>query len=305
VDRFVSPKELASAIGVSESSLKRWVDGGLLEVTRTAGGHRRIPLSSAVQFIRSRGHTVIRPEVLGITSGFSDTDEDFLGKSPEYKLTELLKAGKLLESRSLIISLFMEGMSVAEIADGPVSHALDAIGTIWHDDERGIIIEHRSTECCVYSLNILRGMIESSTNSRQMKAIGCALEGDPYMLPSLIASIVLLENDYESTNLGPDLPLEVLRGEVKRMRPELVWLSATVENKSPDIGASIEELCHDLLTWGGMMVIGGRSALSLPVPESPALKICSSMQSLGETARWLAQSRAADDAPGSESSKAS
>ena len=305
MDRFVSPKEMAQAIGVSESSLKRWVDNGLLEVSRTAGGHRRIPVSSAVQFIRNRGHSLVRPEVLGFTPALASSDEAFLGKSPEYTLTELLKSGKLLEARSLIFSLFMEGMSVAEIADGPICHALEEIGTIWHNDERGIIIEHRSVECCIYSLNILRGLIDFRRDSSQLKALGCSLEGDPYLLPSLLTSIVLIENEFDATNLGPDLPLEILRGEVNRMRPDLVWLSVTAMPNVPDLTENIGELCHDLITWGGMMVIGGRNAAAITMPESPALKICSSMQSLAETARWLSQSRSSDSLPDTGSSKAS
>ncbi|HEX9106572.1 MAG TPA: MerR family DNA-binding transcriptional regulator, partial [Longimicrobiales bacterium] len=49
---YLSPRELAEAVGVSESSLKRWADRGVLAVERTAGGHRRIPLGEAVRFIR-------------------------------------------------------------------------------------------------------------------------------------------------------------------------------------------------------------------------------------------------------------
>ena len=48
----LSPKELAAAIGVSESTLKRWADDGLIVFSRTAGGHRRIRLAEAIRFIR-------------------------------------------------------------------------------------------------------------------------------------------------------------------------------------------------------------------------------------------------------------
>ena len=41
---MLSPRELAEAVGVSESSLKRWADRGRVHVHRTEGGHRRIPV---------------------------------------------------------------------------------------------------------------------------------------------------------------------------------------------------------------------------------------------------------------------
>ena len=61
-----SPKDLATAIGVSESSVKRWVDDGTIDASRTAGGHRRIPLSEAIRFIRQRRTPVVRPDLLGL-----------------------------------------------------------------------------------------------------------------------------------------------------------------------------------------------------------------------------------------------
>ena len=64
--RLLSPKELADAIGVSESSLKRWADAGRLQVARTEGGHRRIPIAEAVRFIRDTGAVVVRPDLLGL-----------------------------------------------------------------------------------------------------------------------------------------------------------------------------------------------------------------------------------------------
>ena len=62
--RTISPRHLAEAIGMSESSLKRWADRGFLSVTRTAGGHRRIAVQEAIRFIRSRELTILDPVLL-------------------------------------------------------------------------------------------------------------------------------------------------------------------------------------------------------------------------------------------------
>ncbi|MEM9791075.1 MAG: MerR family DNA-binding transcriptional regulator [Planctomycetota bacterium] len=60
----LSPKEVALAIGVSESSLKRWADAGRIRVRRTAGGHRRIAIQEAIRFARYYGFPVVRPDIL-------------------------------------------------------------------------------------------------------------------------------------------------------------------------------------------------------------------------------------------------
>src|SRR5271165_4212340 len=64
---LLTPKELADAIGASESSVRRWVDAGDIRMSRTAGGHRRILLPDAIQFIRKMGAAIVRPELLGLT----------------------------------------------------------------------------------------------------------------------------------------------------------------------------------------------------------------------------------------------
>src|SRR5688572_21462079 len=67
MERLLTTKDLAEAIGASESSLRRWTNSGAIQTSRTVGGHRRIPLSEAIRFIRSSGATVVRPQLLGLT----------------------------------------------------------------------------------------------------------------------------------------------------------------------------------------------------------------------------------------------
>ena len=50
---LLTPKQVARAINVSESSVKRWCDKGVIPTQYTAGGHRRIPLSGLMEFLRS------------------------------------------------------------------------------------------------------------------------------------------------------------------------------------------------------------------------------------------------------------
>lgn len=66
-----TPRQVARALGVSESTLKRWCDRGLLPTIRTAGGHRRIPIHGVLSFIRDNDQTLAHPELLGLpaTSG--------------------------------------------------------------------------------------------------------------------------------------------------------------------------------------------------------------------------------------------
>ena len=103
--RQVTPRQLAEAIGVSESSLKRWSDAGKIEVSRTEGGHRRIAIGEAVRFIRASRAPVVRPDLLGLPRS-SATGE---------ALTELLVKG---ESRAVI------ALRIADLSDAEISARL-------------------------------------------------------------------------------------------------------------------------------------------------------------------------------------
>ena len=64
--RLLSTRDLAEAIGASESSLKRWIDAGKIAASRTEGGHRRVERAEAVRFIRETGARLVRPELLDL-----------------------------------------------------------------------------------------------------------------------------------------------------------------------------------------------------------------------------------------------
>ena len=152
----LSPKELALAIGVSESSLKRWVDEGAIQAGRTSGGHRRITLAEAVRFIRETGIPIVRSDILGLTDLDVTRIDEATRQVPDKTLQEALLAGKAPEARGIIMSLYLAGHSPAEIWDQAIAKAMRHVGTLWKHESSGIYIEHlaprtsacrRSTSC--------------------------------------------------------------------------------------------------------------------------------------------------------------
>ncbi len=281
--RLLSPRDLADAIGVSESSLKRWADAGKIQVSRTEGGHRRIPLVEAVRFIRDTGHAVVRPDLLGLSEAPAVD-----GKTLEDTLYELLHDGHGKGVRTILIGRYLAGDSMAALADGPIRGAMSRIGELWRHDPQGVFLEHRATDCCLQAISHLRGMFEPPADGPI--AIGGAPSGDPYLLPSMLAATVLAAEGLRTVNLGPDTPVASLRHAISFHQPVLIWLSVSGRCEAAyDTAAAA--LARDLAAEGRTLVIGGRHRDDLPATARHA-SVVSSMSELAAFGRGLVTRRA-------------
>lgn len=281
--RMLSPRQLAEALGVSESSLKRWVDAGKITAARTEGGHRKIALSEAVRFIRETNAPVAQPALLDMPEIAVAHERALAGQDRLY--THLVD-GDLMAARGWLLSRYLSGASVAELCDGPVREAMHALGELWHHDEAGIFVEHRGTDICLQALAQLRNTFASPANAPL--ALGATPEDDPYLLPTFMAATVVAAAGLRAVNLGPDTPVIAMKAAVAHHRPALLWISASATMPP----ALIEELGAWLVSLPSTtrVVIGGRS--SQPLCEAyPSLRCVESMQDLATIASEVARPR--------------
>jgi MerR family transcriptional regulator, light-induced transcriptional regulator len=276
---LLSPRELADAIGVSESSIKRWADDGSVQALRTAGGHRRIPIEEAISFIRDAGHRVIRPEILGLAELDPAAGESLEHGSEAELLHACLRDGRSTEARGLVLSLYLGGWSIAQIIDGPVQEAMSRLGEAWKGDDEGIFLEHRATDILIQTLNHLRSLLRIPAVGAP-HAIGAAPSGDPYILATLSASLVISEAGFRTTNLGPETPIQTLERAAVTLRPNLVWLSVSACPSVERLRAEIHSLADVIAEQGGVVVVGGRAARALALGRRPALHVGASMAEL-------------------------
>lgn len=263
---LLTPKDLADAIGASESSLRRWVDSGRIRMTRTAGGHRRIPLEEAVRFIRESGSTLLRPDLLGLDDVPAGEVRGARAPKPggltdEQRLFDSLAAGGRRAVRGMVVSWFIEGRPLPAILDGPVRGAMHRLGELFHHDPRGILIEHRGTEICLDALRELRTLLPAPEQDAPV-AIGGAPEGDPYLIPSTMCAITLADAGYREVHYGPNTPTALLADAAREHDAAIVWLSVSAPLEKRPVRQQVAELAQALASRGGdtILVIGGRYA---------------------------------------------
>ena len=252
-----SPKVVATALGVSESSLKRWCDGGKIEVTKTAGGHRRIPRNAVLNFARDHQFEIDKPEMIGLPK-LSRSSQVSLEAARE-DLLEMLIAGDESNCRRILIELYLAGFRVSSIGDEVISPVFEEIGHLWECSSLEIYQERLSCEICSRSLLQMRSMLRKPAAEAPL-AIGGTPEDDPYALPTALVEMVITQNDYRALSLGARIPWDSLIAAAKKMQPGLMWFSVSYLESEKSFLDGFRRLSNTL--DGKVPIIAGGQGLS-------------------------------------------
>ncbi len=284
-----SPKELAAVVGVSQSSIKRWVDAGYITVTRTAGGHRRISRSAALQFIRSRRMRVVRPDLLGIAD-FENVDQplELAPLSGEF-LQRLLLSGNTAQVRRVVTAAFLSGTDAASLFDGPITDALARVGEIWKTDQRGVFMEHGATAAFIEVIGQLVALMGVPGEDAPL-AIGGAPAGDQHIIPSQMVAAVMAEAGWRSMNMGPNTPIHAILDACEMHQPDLVWIAIKSRISSRDL-EELFQLCISLDEQGIEVVVGGREVERTHADWPENVNLVLTMTDLLSMARHMMESR--------------
>ena len=282
---LLTPKDLALAIGTSESSIRRWVDSGAVKLSRTVGGHRRIPLTEAIRFIRERKVTVVRPDILGWPQMGGRAGGN-AARTDDEQLFSAMEHGHGQQVQGLVIGWYLAGRSLAGLCDGPLRTSMHAMGELWQHSEEGILVEHRATEWCAQALAQVRSVLPALPQEAPV-AIGGTPEEEAHGLASAIAAAILRECGYDDTNFGSFTPIRLLAGMAKERRARLVWLSVTMP---PDARAKKEtaDLAKQLEGMGATLVLGGQNAEECAPRAAANVQVLRTMAELAAFARGFA-----------------
>jgi len=95
-----------------------------------------------------------------------------------------------------------------------------------------------------------------------LTAMGAAPADDPYLMPTLMVSLVLHDCGYDETNLGPSIPLDVLCDLAEDEQTNLVWVAVTNPIRSRTHHREMENLAAAVMAYRGRFLIGGSGASS-------------------------------------------
>lgn len=299
MQQVLSPKQVADSIGVSESSLKRWCDQGLITTEKTVGGHRRIRVGEVVRFLRNQHQAPLRPEIIGLPPGIAlagETDSDVAG------LMKALRQGDLEQSRRYVLGRYLSGESIVGVCQGLIVPVLEEIGDQWACGKLEVFEEHQACEIFSRIIYELRSLTPRPQETAPL-AIGGSPENDQARLPSSMVELTLVEAGWHAIALGCSVPYSTLLRAVERYMPALVWLSIT---HTPDARTSREAFRQFAaeLPAGVNVVVGGRGCDASYADGLPSVHYRTDFNSLAELGADLLRAATAisDRAPAQEDS---
>jgi MerR family transcriptional regulator, light-induced transcriptional regulator len=244
----LTTKAVAKLLRVSEATVKRWADSGLLQSDKTVGGHRRFSLNAVAHLRRE----------LGIGPGADKPSRRTAQKSASIELPAPVQfAGTLLradekEAGAVLVQAYLSGAALTTLFDETITKAMHRIGELWFTGSITVADEHLATRVVFSALQTLSAVM-MPVQPTGHKAICCGIEGDLHELPVQLARIVLESEGWEVQSLGPNTPLFALSDMVARQRPQLVCISAR----------SIPDLDRATAEYGQLRKITGKFGVSV------------------------------------------
>lgn len=245
----LTTRDVAKLLQVSEATIKRWADDGLISADKTAGGHRRFSIQNVARLRREHSSALSNPTALETSADFRLTVSD---------LTKSVLSGDEAGIAALLIDAYLKNESLVSIFDHTITDVMHDIGDQWYAGELTVADEHLATRVMLNALQQLRSVI-TRADETGMSAICCGIEGDLHELPVHLVEILLEGIGWKTVNLGPNTPLFSLNELISRKSPRLLCISARFVNDLDRTVRDFGQLRKSCQRQGTTIVIGGEA----------------------------------------------
>ena len=285
-NRYASTAQVAAALGVSVTTVKRWVDEGILPARKTVGGHRKVRMADVVRLVREA--RLPQADISKLFPRPCDVDLS----NPDLAAQQLRAALRASDQElvsALLHGAYQHGYSIELLADRVVGPALEEVGRAWQCGQIDVMHEHRATQQLVSALYELKAALRPPPERDRPVAVGGTPSGDPTLVATLLAKLVLIDAGWDPVNLGPDTPGEAFVAAMNQLRPRLVWVCVTHLTDAEGFLRDYRMVYRHAEARGIAVAVGGRGLTKTLRERMPYTTFGDGMTHLGAFARTLYQ----------------
>ncbi len=222
--RYLSSNDVAEILGINISTLKRWTDSGVIECSRTAGGHRKFTMQHVRDYYKNQ-NVARKNNDLGLEHLEHKRIYDLINKQDFSELARKL-ADASLESDELSVSTiingaYMKGIKVEYICDEIVEPA----STMVENALRQGYLSHVETFISRKLITrIVEGLNQNKPNGlfNGKTALCVNFEDNLPDLGVVMSEIVLRHHGYNVLNTGSHADLGNLQAVIEKKKVDLV-----------------------------------------------------------------------------------
>jgi excisionase family DNA binding protein len=238
----LSTREVGRLLGVSEATVKRWADDGVLSCFKTPGGHRKFRMDHVSEFRKTHGS--FAPSA-GLASGAEGIET----------LLQMGLAGDAVGIARAITTALGRGELIEAIGDDRLMPMLVMVGERWAHGAVTVAQEHVVSGAVTDAMGQVAPLVQAEPIHGA--AIVGGLEGERHDLASRFAGLVLRARHYRVVQPGADTPVEPLVELAEREQAGLIVLSAVGDAGTAARDRSLDALSKWALASGGRVIVGG------------------------------------------------
>ncbi|MCY2965664.1 MAG: B12-binding domain-containing protein [Planctomycetota bacterium] len=280
MQEFVTPKQVARAIDVSESSVKRWCDRGIIPSSKTAGGHRRIPICAVLSYLRESHQLIVSPEILGLPATSGQTD--WVNCRARDCLSQALLTGDEERCRQILFDIWLAGQPISTICDEVIAESFQQIGHRWESHDVDVYQERRACEIMARVLYEFRQGTPPGDPSAH--ALGGTIPEDQYVLPTTMVELVLQSCGWNARSIGNSVPFESMARAIRDLRPRIFWVSISYITDVPALTDGFRLINQAADQVGTAIVVGGFALQESVRQNLRYTAFCESMRHLADFA---------------------
>lgn len=295
---ILSTADVARLFHVTETTVKRWADEGMLRCQKTPGGHRRFDIRSVVEFAEKNNLEPVGALDLSDHDGLALRIQAAVLERDFAELTRAFVEKSLSPDRCDLFHylsyLYEHRFQVWEIFDEIIRPGMCEIGNRWQRGEIGINHEHRASYETIDAMAKLQAQIMVKPPNGKAALLACVGE-EPHEIGLRCISYLLESEGWATHYLGARMPVAAIVGAVQDLKPSLICLSVTQKPTQWDWVLELRQLTRSLCRCGCHIILGGRAIGEQGSELSPFDAVCSTSRELLEFLQAQGERRSAPD----------